>query len=111
MKQAVDEVAQGHRQLRTIAGKKVHELQPDIDWDKGKALLWLLETLGLDPQEALPLYIGDDLTDEDAFRAVEQRGAGIIVTEQPRPTAARYALKDPAEVERFLRELSARLRV
>jgi len=57
----------------------------------------------------LPLYIGDDLTDEDAFRALEQRGVGIVVGEQSRSTAARYALKGPAEVERFLRELAPRL--
>jgi alpha,alpha-trehalase len=107
--QAVNEAAARHRELRKIAGKKVYELQPDIDWNKGSAVLWLLEKLGLDQPDVLPLYIGDDRTDEDAFRALRQRGVGVIVSEQPRATAARYALKDPAEVERFLRELSARL--
>src|SRR5712691_5835914 len=82
VKQAVDEVAARHRELRTIAGKKVYELQPDMDWNKGKALSWLLEALGLDRQDAFPLYIGDDLTDEDAFRALKQCGAGIVVSEQ-----------------------------
>jgi trehalose 6-phosphate phosphatase len=105
--QAVNEAAARHRELRKIAGKKVYELQPDIDWNKGSAVLWLLEKLGLDQPDVLPLYIGDDRTDEDAFRALRQRGVGIIVSEQPRPSAARYALKDPAEAERFLRELTA----
>jgi trehalose-phosphatase len=89
-----------------MQGKKVHELLPDIDWDKGKAVLWLLETLGLERAKVRPIYIGDDRTDEDAFRALGRRGVGILVSEQPRSTAARYALKNPAEVERFLRELT-----
>jgi trehalose-phosphatase len=104
---AVNEAIARHRELRTITGKKVYELQPDIDWNKGRAVAWLLETLGLEQPEVLPLYIGDDRTDEDAFRVLQQRGVGIIVTEELRPTAARYALKGPAEVERFLRELVA----
>ena len=104
---AVNEAIARHRELRMITGKKVYELQPDIDWNKGRAVAWLLETLGLEQPEVLPLYIGDDHTDEDAFRVLQQRGVGIIVMEELRPTAARYALKGPAEVERFLRELVA----
>ena len=71
---AVDAVAARHRELRRMDGKKVYELLPDIDWDKGKAVLWLLETLGLEGRNVLPIYIGDDRTDEDAFRALEKRG-------------------------------------
>jgi len=106
---AVSEVAARHRELRKMDGKKVYELLPDIDWDKGKALLWLLENQGLERAKVRPIYIGDDRTDEDAFRALEKAGVGILVSEEPRPTAARYSLKDPAEVERFLRELVATL--
>ena len=107
VKQAVGEVATRHRKLRRINGKKVYELLPDVAWDKGKAVLWLLETLGLDRENVRPIYIGDDSTDEDAFRALKQTGVGILVSEQLRPTAARYSLRDPAEVERFLRALTA----
>ena len=106
---AVDAVAARHRELRRIDGKKVYELLPDIDWDKGKAVLWLLEVMGSESREIFPIYIGDDLTDEDVFRAIKQRGVGIVVSEQPRPTAARYALKNPTEVERFLRQIAARM--
>jgi trehalose-phosphatase len=106
MEEAVSEIAARHRELRRMQGKKVYELLPDIDWDKGKAVLWLLETLGLERAKVRPIYIGDDRTDEDAFRALGRRGVGILVSEQPRSTAARYALKNPAEVERFLRELT-----
>jgi len=106
LERAVSDVAARHRQLRTMEGKKVYELLPNTDWDKGKAVLWLLDNLGLELGKVRPIYIGDDRTDEDAFRALGQRGAGILVSEQPRPTAASYSLKDPSEVERFLRELA-----
>jgi alpha,alpha-trehalase len=92
-----------------MEGKKVYELLPNIDWDKGKAVLWLLENLDLERSKVCPIYIGDDRTDEDAFRALGQRGAGILVSEQPRATAASYSLKDPLEVEHFLRELVIKL--
>jgi trehalose-phosphatase len=107
VEQAVNKIAAHHSELRRIDNKKVYELQPNIDWNKGKAVLWLLQALELDG--VFPIYIGDDLTDEDVFRALKERGAGIVVNKQPRLTAARYALKDPVEVERFLRDLSARL--
>lgn len=106
MERGVSEITTRHRELRRIDGKKVYELLPNIDWDKGKAVLWLLEKLGLDRSNARPIYIGDDRTDEDAFRALEQRGVGILVSEKPKPTAASYSLKDPSEVERFLSELA-----
>src|SRR5215470_17953066 len=102
---AVDAVAARHRELRRINGKKVYELLPNIDWDKGKAVLWLLETLDLKRAKVRPLYVGDDRTDEDAFRALGPSGVGILVSEQPRSTAASYSLRDPTQVERFLREL------
>lgn len=109
VRQAVAEVAARHRDLRRIDGKKVYELLPNIDWDKGKAALWLLETLGLERENIRPIYIGDDSTDEDAFRALEQSGVGIIVAERSRRTVARYMLKDPGEVKLFLRKLTARM--
>jgi trehalose-phosphatase len=109
LEDAVSEVVARHRELRKMEGKKVYELLPFIDWDKGKAALWLLENLGLKHGKVRPIYIGDDRTDEDAFRALEQRGVGILVSEKPRATAANYSLKDPSEVERFLRNLIATL--
>jgi len=102
---AVDAVAARHRELRRINGKKVYELLPDIDWNKGKAVLWLLETLEQERGMAFPIFVGDDRTDEDAFNVLKERGIGILVSEQPQVTAASYWLKDPEEVESFLREL------
>ena len=106
---AVDAVATRHRQLRRMDGKKVYELLPDIDWNKGKAVLWLLETLGLEGQNALSIYIGDDRTDEDAFSALEKHGIGILVSERPQATAASYWLKNPEQVEEFLQKITDRL--
>jgi trehalose-phosphatase len=104
----VDAVAARHRELRMMNGKKVYELLPDIDWDKGKAVLWLLETLGLESRNVLPIYIGDDRTDEDAFRALEKRGIAILVSEHPQVTAANYWLNKPEEVEEFLQKVADR---
>jgi alpha,alpha-trehalase len=111
VEQAFDAVALRHPELRRINGKKVYELLPAIEWDKGKAVVWLLETLGLESRLGGigRIYIGDDRTDEDAFRALEHRGVGVLVSEKSQPTAATYSLKDPAEVERFLRALAVRL--
>lgn len=107
VEQAVDRVLAGSPGLRKGLGKKVFELRPDLDWDKGHALLWLLGALELGEDEYLPLYLGDDVTDEDAFRELEGRGIGILVAEAPRPTAARYSLRDPEEVRAFLERLLA----
>jgi trehalose-phosphatase len=109
LERVVIETAARHRKLRRIDGKKVYELLPNIDWDKGKAVLWLLEKLGLEHPDARPIYIGDDRTDEDAFRALEKRGIGILVSEEPKPTAASFSLGNPSEVERFLGKLVATL--
>ena len=107
--QAVEAVAARHPELRRIDGKKVFEFLPAIEWDKGKAVMWLLEAMALERENIRPIYIGDDSTDEDAFRALKERGVGILVTEQPQPTAAIYSLKNPTEVERFLRTLATHL--
>lgn len=89
-------------ELKRFDGKKVIEIQPRMDWHKGKALLTLLETLNLDERTVLPIYIGDDTTDENAFRAISDFGIGIVVRDAVYETAATYALADPAEVEEFL---------
>ena len=102
IEKVVDEVATKHIDLRKAYGKKIFELQPDIDWHKGKALLTLLKALKLDRDDVLPIYIGDDVTDEDAFRALQGRGIGIVVWSEPYETAASYSLKNPDEVRDFL---------
>jgi trehalose-phosphatase len=104
---AVDAALRRHTGLRRAEGKKVFELRPARDWDKGTAVLWLLRELGLDRPDVVPIYVGDDATDEDAFRALADRGVGIVVTELPRPTAAAFSLQDPFEGQAFLGRLAA----
>ena len=95
-------------ELKVTPGKMVYEIQPKLDWDKGKAVLHLIDVLGLDSDDVVPIYLGDDVTDEDAFRALEGRGIGIFVADAEdvegadRPTAARYILPSIDDVERFL---------
>ncbi|MBA3967126.1 MAG: trehalose-phosphatase, partial [Nitrospirales bacterium] len=101
IKQMVENVAGQYPDLRITGGKKIFELRPDIDWDKGKAVLWLLEALQLD-NKTLPIYIGDDETDEDAFTALQERGIGILVSHDPKETEAQYSLRDLDEVQKFL---------
>ena len=104
---AVEAALAGRPELKKTYGKKVFELRPAIDWDKGKALLWLLERLEAPGAPLLPIYLGDDDTDEDAFRAVAGRGLGILVAEAPRPTAAEYGLRDPEEAREWIARVAA----
>jgi alpha,alpha-trehalase len=101
--EVVDALLAAHPGLRKLDGKRVYELQPRLDWDKGKAVLWLLQSFGLAGEAVI--YLGDDKTDEDAFRAIRGHGIGIVVRDRPRRTAATYWLTDPADVERFLHRL------
>jgi trehalose 6-phosphate phosphatase len=105
IEEAVDGAIAAEPGLRKGHGKQLFEIRPDLDWDKGRAVLWLLDALGLDRPDVLPFYLGDDLTDEDAFRAVAGRGIGILVADEPRPTAAAYRLRDTVEVVELLERL------
>ncbi|TVU46764.1 hypothetical protein EJB05_06323 [Eragrostis curvula] len=96
--------------LRLTQGRKVLEVRPSIKWDKGKALEFLLEELGFaDRADVFPIYVGDDSTDEDAFKVLRARGlgAGVLVSKFPKDTAASFSLRDPAEVKDFLHKLVA----
>ena len=105
----VGEVLARHPRLRRSGGKRVYEVQPDIDWHKGQAVRWLLRTLGLEGEGVVPLYVGDDLTDEDAFEALKGRGLSVVVRgEVERPTAADYALENVEEVRQLLELFIAR---
>ncbi|AWK71777.1 trehalose-phosphatase [Rhodococcus oxybenzonivorans] len=105
---AVYEAAHGVDGLRVAAGRMVIELRPDIRWDKGRALEWILGHV-LDSTQLLPLYVGDDLTDEDAFDAVATTGVGIVVRSEEagdRRSAAGFAVDGPAQVCELLQRLA-----
>ncbi len=102
---AFDDVARAFPDLRRSGGKKVLELRPNLDWDKGRALLMLLERIDRD-EKHFPLFIGDDETDEDAFAVLIGRGIGIRVGSPHVVSAAEYSLADTDEVARFLAGLA-----
>lgn len=106
MEELVDRIVASDPGLKKTHGKKVFEVRPQLEWDKGKAVLWLMQAVGLEKPDVVPFYIGDDTTDEDAFAALKGRGFGVVVTEVPRPTKAEYSLQNPREVHEFLRRLA-----
>jgi trehalose 6-phosphate phosphatase len=105
----VDRVLAAHPgELRVTPGKFVHEIQPKIDWNKGRAVEHLLGVLDLRGPGVLPVYLGDDVTDEDAFTApsIADGGLGVLVIDPAdavtRETAASAVLADVDGVARFL---------
>jgi trehalose 6-phosphate phosphatase len=97
------EVAGRHPRLRVTGGKEVEELRPGFAWDKGRAVTRLMDMLDLDVGTHAPVYVGDDITDEDAFAAIADTGAGIVVAEvQDRDTLAALRLDRPAETADLL---------
>ncbi|MEX2532241.1 MAG: trehalose-phosphatase [Gemmatimonadota bacterium] len=103
---ALDRITASTPGLRKALGKKVFELRPDLDWDKGRAVLWILDALGMSGESHVPIYLGDDTTDEDAFRAVRAIGVGIVVADEPRATEARFSLRNVDEVGSFLERVA-----
>jgi len=84
--------------------KKSVEVLPRMNWNKGSALLWILDATGMTEANSFAVSVGDDITDEDMHVAVKGRGAGIIVTgtEPPLSTFADYRLGSVAEAGRFI---------
>ncbi|XP_074319588.1 putative trehalose-phosphate phosphatase F [Silene latifolia] len=108
--QRVHDVLKEYPRLRLSHGRKVLEVRPIIDWNKGKAVEFLLDSLGLsDSDDVLPIYVGDDRTDEDAFKVLREgnKGYGILVSSVPKESNAFYSLKEPSEVMKFLKALVA----
>jgi trehalose 6-phosphate phosphatase len=99
--------------LRVTTGREVIELRPNVDWDKGKTLRWVLDYIrDAQPGPLLPIYLGDDITDEDAFEAVRNDGIAVIVRHSDdgdRATAALFALDNPERVREFTERLARQL--
>lgn len=95
--------ALGAESLEISPGRKILEIGPSIPWGKGNAVALLDAEM---PPETVPLYIGDDVTDESAFRAVEPEGIGIRVGEAT-PSAASTHVDSPDEVASFLEWLGS----
>ncbi|WP_436923594.1 trehalose-phosphatase [Halosimplex amylolyticum] len=98
----VEETVAAGVPLEIRDGKAIREVRPAVDWDKGRAVEQVTDEA---PHGWLPTYVGDDVTDEDAFRALDDErgsldGLGVLVGE--RETAADYRLESPRDVREFL---------
>lgn len=92
-------------QVRLDRGRKVYEFKPDIQWGKGDVVDLLMDAR--QRHNPYPIYIGDDLTDESAFRAVAGCGLSILVDnhERPKLTGAVMRVRSVSQVKLFLRSL------
>lgn len=110
VKNEVQKEADRQEILKTGSGKKIMELKPNIDWNKGYALNWLTKKMNWNTEKYLRIYIGDDITDEDGFEALKEDGIGILVGSHGEKTSASFTLKDTDEVTKFLKELKNRIK-
>ncbi|MFH0855958.1 MAG: trehalose-phosphatase [Candidatus Omnitrophota bacterium] len=95
------------KRIKIKEGKKVWEVRPPLEWDKGKVVLWLLskQKFAKYAREVLAVYIGDDLTDEDAFKALKRTGITVFVGRPAKASGAQYYLNDTGEVARLLKTI------
>ncbi|MFH1037765.1 MAG: trehalose-phosphatase [PVC group bacterium] len=94
-------------EVKVSCGKKVIEIRPPVDWDKGGIVNWLAREIvrGQVKDAVLTVYTGDDRTDEDAFRAIGDAGITIRVGGADGHSAARYYLEDVSRVRIFMSRL------
>jgi len=118
-------------QLKRHRGKCVHEIKPNVEWHKGAAVDYLLHMLYptlqkrekgasgplllQDGTELAPVYVGDDTTDEDAFRVFQAWGSStgkpalsvfVRTDDKARATAANFVVRDPNEVGQLLHKIA-----
>lgn len=98
----VERIVDKYRALRMTTGKMIVEARPRARWHKGLAALKLLRSLG---RQGVVIYIGDDTTDEDAFRSLAGH-ITIKVMHKHAKTKARYYLRSIGEVWRFINLLA-----
>lgn len=102
----VSAVLTEYPELTLRHGKRIFEIRPNVDWHKGKAVRRLMEIFG--DTACAPIFVGDDLTDEDAFQTLADDGIGIIVGTIDRLTAASFRLDDTSQVYALLERLADR---
>jgi trehalose-phosphatase len=95
------DISSKYHGLKIKRGKRIFEVLPDTGWDKGKAVGYMIAMLSARLGEGLPIYIGDDVSDESAFKAVSSSGVSIRVGSSCR-TNAQYYVKDVNDVEKLL---------
>jgi trehalose 6-phosphate phosphatase len=95
-------------EVKVYPMKKVWETRPPVDWDKGKAALLIGQEIkaARKLERLLTIYLGDDTTDEDAFRVIcSPDGWSVFISGEKKESAAEYCLNSVAEVEGFLGRL------
>jgi trehalose 6-phosphate phosphatase len=94
------------RVLKISEGKRALEIKPNLAWNKGKGIQELLGWLDLEERPLL-MYLGDDQTDEDAFKVINgvDQNAVTIHVGRMMDTRARYRLSNVNEVWKLLRAL------
>ena len=111
LREAVDDVANGLG-LRVTEGKRIFEIKPPARIDKGTAVLALAERLTSGQTDASIVFAGDDVTDEDAIRALRThhpRAVTIrVIGEENPPTDAEFSLQGTDAMRAFLEELARR---
>ena len=107
----LDDVLSAFPELVRKDGKKVMEVRLGLDWNKGKAVDWILRNTNCNPENCFVIYIGDDVTDEDAFRTLRDHypnHLSIVVCSNGdlgRPTDADYSISDQTDVLKLLLKL------
>ena len=101
----MDAILEKETSLRLMKGKKVFELLPEIDWDKGKALMWIMKALNISWKTHNIIYIGDDTTDENAFRVLRARGAGILVSTKSKASFSDFFVNSTDEVQKLFEKV------
>lgn len=105
IRKEVDAILEKETSLRLMKGKKVFELLPEIDWDKGKALMWIMKALNISWETHNIIYIGDDTTDENAFRILRARGTGILVSTKPKASFSDFFVNSTDEVKKLFKKV------
>ena len=90
-----------------LVGRKIVEVRPE-GWDKGKAVNFIAEKISdeFSLQNYLKIYIGDDKTDEDAFKVIEEGISIYVQNEDDLNTEAEYYLKNPHDTAKLLQSLA-----
>ena len=96
-------LARWRTRLRTVSGPMAIEVLPADGWTKGVAVQFILDHVGQDA--ALPVYVGDEANDAEAFAFVAGRGGVTIGVGPQAPPAAACRLRDPGAVEELLAAL------
>jgi len=87
--------------IKILKGKMVFEVMPAVDWDKGKAVLFIINYFN---KKFFPIFIGDDKTDETVFKAIKNTGLAVRIGHS-KNTEAIYYLKNQKEIYKFLSTL------